>query len=64
MNEKWFKFMITLIWLVVTAVFIATGCIAACVSAAMPVFLKILIIGILIVEEIWVTIAWMDGLGG
>jgi len=63
MNEKWFKIVTTLIWLVATAIFIAAVYIA-CVSEATPLFFKILVTCGFIAEEIWMTLAWVDGLGG
>ena len=63
MNEKWFKFVITLIWLVTTASFIAAAYIA-CVSEATPLFFKILVTCGFIAEEIWMTLVWVEGLGG
>lgn len=63
MNEKLFKLVITLLWLMATAIFIAAIHIA-CVLKATPLFFKILFICGFIAEEIWMTIAWVDGLGG
>ena len=63
MEEKRYKFLITLLWLVTTAGLFVVGY-AAGVSEVIPLYLKIPVIGSLVTEETWVTIAWVDGLGG